>query len=370
MIRIYPILVRERFRRFIKSIKQRPLISISLLISIIVIIKDLFTEAYDVSVILNNQIVVLFVMIYLVAKIINPTQGMTIDYQLLQLKLISFSGYKFLIGLKLVGASLLFLIFCIHSYTEMVIIVCALNATTNIWIFLRNRWNRRSYDLFVAIIVIVGIRYQILSVSLLSMIGAVIVFCAIRKVNYESILSLYKVVYQIGQQRFLGISYSENESRDIQVNAEKLVGTAKERNSDWCEKLYDKDRSFMFYKEFMRLRANLEKYIAYFIISLLVGMCKFYLPKEYIIIIFAILGVIAINFDIQMNQQEAKILLRGYIKHYSVWDIIKNKILIYAMANSILMCPVVFWGWKFLGLSVIFAFLVAWIILYKCFAHK
>ena len=81
MIRIYPILVRERFRRFIKSIKQRPLISISLLISIIVIIKDLFTEAYDVSVILNNQIVVLFVMIYLVAKIINPTQGMTIDYQ-------------------------------------------------------------------------------------------------------------------------------------------------------------------------------------------------------------------------------------------------------------------------------------------------
>ena len=39
----------------------------------------------------------------------------------------------------------------------------------HIWIFLRNRWNRRSYDLFVAIIVIVGIRYQILSVSLLSM---------------------------------------------------------------------------------------------------------------------------------------------------------------------------------------------------------
>lgn len=370
MIRIFPILMRERFRRLKKSFRQRPLISISLLISIICIVNDLFTEAYDVSVILGNQIVVLFVMIYLVAKIINPTQGMTIDYQLLQLKLISFSEYKFLIGIKLLGASLLFWVFCINSYTEMVIVVCALNVTTNIWVFLRNRWNSRSYDLLVAIIVIAGIRYQLLSVSLVSMICTVIVFCAIRKVNYESILSLYKVVYQIGQQRFQGTSYSENESRDIQVNAEKLVGTAKERNSDWCEKLYNKDRSFMFHKELMRLRANSEKYIAYIIISLLVGMCKFYLPKEYIIIIFAILGVIAINFDIQMNQQEAKILLRGYIKHYSVWDIIKNKILIYAIANSILMCPVVLWGWKFLGLSVIFAFLIALISLYKCFAYK
>ena len=287
-----------------------------------------------------------------------------------ELKLISFSEYKFLIGLKLVGASFLFWIFCINSYTEMVIIVCALNVTTNIWIFLRNRWNSRSYDLFVAIIVIVGIRYQLLFVSLLSMICAVIVFCAIHKVNYESILALYKLVYQIGQQRFLGISYSENESRDIQANAEKLVGTAKERNADWCEKLYSKDRSFMLYKEFMRLRANSEKYIAYFIISLLVGMCKFYLPKEYIIIIFALLGLIAINFDIEMNQQEAKILLRGYVSHYNVWNIIKNKVLIYAIANSILMCPVVLWGWKLLGLSMIFAFLIAWITLYKCFAHK
>ena len=46
--------------------------------------------------------------IYFVLKLINPTQGMTINYQLIELKLITFQEFKFLIAIKLYGCLPLF----------------------------------------------------------------------------------------------------------------------------------------------------------------------------------------------------------------------------------------------------------------------
>jgi len=69
----------------------------------------------------------------------------------------------------------------------------------------------------------------------------------------------------------------------------------------------------MINKELARIMANSNKMVTYFIISILISMSGFYIPGEYIIIAFILLAVIAMNFDMEMNRTEAKLLLRGFI---------------------------------------------------------
>jgi len=370
MIRIFPILMHEKLRRIKKTVTEKPIFVLVVVFSVISMIYTVIKEpmdTYNISDILGNQIVVLGGMTYLVAKIINPTQEMVVDYQLIELKLISLWEYKLLIGLKLLGGSLLLSLLCLNFYTETVAIFCALNVAVNVWIFLRNRWNSRVYDFVIAIIVILGIKHQLLYLSLLCTIILILVFVLLRRINYESILSLYKLIYQIGQQRFGGAYYNETESRDIQVSAETLVGKAKERNSDWCERFYDNERKFIAHKELARIMANSGKYIAYLIISILIGVAGFYLPKEYIIFGFMLLVGIAFSFDMLMNKSEANLLLRGYVNPYVALDIIKGKFFTYTVVNLILILPAIFWGWKLLILVVVSACLTTVLSLGKCF---
>lgn len=366
MIKILPILILERLRRIKAFIHEKPVLSVCLAISAVFAVYELLTKPFNFGNIFTNQMVVLIVMLYIVAKIINPTQGMVTDYQLIELKLISLVEYKFLIGLKLIGGSIFISLFCLSSYNEIVAIICALNITVNVWVFLRNRWNSRIYDFIVAIIVIVAIRYELLYLSLVSMILMVLAFMIIRRVNYESILPLYKLMYGIGQQRFNGVSYSEKESRGMQSSAESLIGKAKERTSSWCEKFYDTDRKFYFYKEVTRIISNKDKYIAYLIISILIGVCSVYLPNKYMIVAFAIIVSIAFGFDVDMNKPEANLLQRGYIEKYDFREIVKNKLFVYWVANAILMLPSVLLGWKVLLLSFIISFITSFIALCKC----
>lgn len=370
MYRIFPILLCERYRRCKKFVIQKPLLVIGLLSSVVFTLADVLQNPFYASHFSNYPIVTFAIMIYLIAKIINPTQGMTLDYQLLELKLISLMEYKLLLGIKLLGGSIILSLICLNSYTKMVAIISALNAVVNVWVFLRNRWDNKFFDLLIAIIVVVCIKYQAYYLSILSLIFVLGLYIAIKRVDYDSILPLYKLIYKIGQQRYNGVVYSEKENTGIQISAETLVGKAKMKNSDWCQRLFDKREKFMINKELARITANSNKIVTYFIISILISMSGFYIPREYIIIAFILLAVIAMNFDMEMNKTEANLLLRGFIGRYVVSDIIKNKLFVYTVVNFIFMLPSIMLGWKWLILGLVFSFCIALFTLYKCFKVK
>ena len=385
MHRCILLLLRERYRRCKKFILKKPLLAIGLLSSIVYLLAAALVNPFSIENLFEQSIIVFAVMAYLIAKIINPTQGMTLDYQLLELKLLSLNEYKFLLGIKLFGGSIILSLLCLTSYTlkyfsaeschigmpggytKIAVTISALNAMVNVWIFLRNRLDNRIYDLFIAVVVIFSIKYQALYLSILSMTVIVGIYIAIKRVNYDSILSLYKMIYKIGQQKYHGVVYSEKENREIQTNAENLIGKAKEKNADWCERFFDKDSQFMMHKEVARITAHLDKIITYFMICIVISMSGFYIPREYKSIVFLLLAVIAMSFDLEMNQSESTLLLRGFIRRYVVSNIIKNKLLVYTVVNFILMFPSVMLGWKWLIFAFGCSFFIALITLYKCF---
>lgn len=367
MCRLFPILLREKFRRYKKFIIEKPFLAIGILSSVVYLMVCVFTNPIYISDFLNNPVIVFIIMAYLTAKIINPTQGMTLDYQLLELKFLSLAEYKLLLSVKLLGGSILLSAVCLNSYTEMAAIISALNIVVNVWIFLRNRWNNRIYDLLIAVFVVFCMKYQALYLSVLSMLLILGIYMRIKRVNYESILSLYKLIYKIGQQRYHGAVYSETESRDIQTSAETLVGKAKEKRADWCERFFEQSRKFMLYKELARIVANFSKIVTYFIICILIGMSRFYIPGEYRIVAFLLLAAVAMSFDMVMNRLEANLLLRGYTERYVVLDIIKNKLPVYSVVNFVFLFPAALLGWKWLIWAVVCSPFIALFSLYKCF---
>ena len=370
MHRLFPILLYERYRRYKKFIIETPFLVIGLLSSAVFMLVGILTEPVCVSGFLDQSLIVFAAMAYLVAKIINPTQGMTLDYQLLELKLISLNVYKIMLGVKLFGGSIVLSLICLNSYTKMVVVISALNIVVNVWVFLRNRWDNRIYDLFIVVIVVVCIKYQALLLSVLSMILISGVYFALKRVNYNDILSLYKLIYKIGQQRYNGVVYSEAQSWDIRASAETLIYKAKEKHSDWCEHLFDRGESFMMYKELVRVMANFDKIVTCFIICIVIGMSGFYIPNEYVMMVFTLLAIIAMNFDMIMNRSEAKLLRRGFIGKYIISDILRHKIFVYTIVNFIFMFPSLILGWKWLILAFISSFFIALVSLYKCFRVK
>lgn len=370
MSKLFFIFLRDRVRRYKRFVINKPIIAVGVIfsiISIIYILIDSFYHSVCISDYLDNQLLLYAVMIYLVAKIINPTQGMTIDYQLLELKLISFLQFKFLIGVKLLGGSFILSLVCMNEYTSMVAIISAMNAMVNVWIFLRNRWNNRAYDLIVSGVVIVSIKFEFLYLAILSIIIMLGIFIMIKRVNYADLLPLYKFMYKATQLRYMGTVYSTKETKEIEVNAETLLGKPKDKYSDWCIKLYDNELKFAMCKEIMRILANYNKIIVYFIIGIIIGISKYYIPSGYHYIIYFLFVMILVNFDFSMNKMEAQLLVRGFIRNYRVSEIIKSKVLVYSGINFVFMLPTAILGWKWLLLAVVCSFVVAFVSLYKCF---
>lgn len=367
------LIFRERFRRYKHFVKNKPIATMGLVvsaISLIYMIVDAGTAPFCVGEYLKYPMVIFVVMIYLIAKILNPTQETIVDYQLLELKLLSFWQFKVLLGIKMIAASVLLTLVCLNSYTEMVAIVGVLNVLVNIWVFLRNRWNNRIYDLAVAGIVMVCIKGQFLYMTLLSGCIFFLIFVLVARVNYAELLPLYKLTYKISQQRYMGVVYSAKETRDIETSAETLLGKPKKRNSLWCSKFYEKKYAFELGREVVRIYANRNRFIAYFITNLMVGIGRFYIPQEYDYIIFVVMAFMAVSFDMMMNQREQSLLLRGFIEKYSLWGIIKKKIPVYSICNFILMVPTVMLGWKWLAGAGIVSVIVAMFVAFKCFGKK
>lgn len=96
MYKIVQFLWMERVRRWKQYICQKPLQTVGILLSIgyfIWILPGVFNQMT------NEQIkyIALAANIYFWLKIVNSTQGLTVDYQLIQMKLITYSEFKVII---------------------------------------------------------------------------------------------------------------------------------------------------------------------------------------------------------------------------------------------------------------------------------
>lgn len=367
------LIFRERLRRYKRFVMNKPIVAIGLVVSVISLIYMVLNVGWDsfcIGEYLKKPMVIFAVMIYLIAKILNPTQETIMDYQLLELKLLSFRQFKVLLAIKMIIGSVLLTLVSLNHYTRMVAIVSVLNVLVNIWVFLRNRWNGRIYDLVVAGVVMLCIKGEFLYLTLLSGSVIFLIFVLISRVNYAELLPLYKLTYRISQQRYMGVVYSAKETRDIETSAETLLGKPKEKSSTWCSKFYESKYIFELVRETVRVYANRNRFVAFLMTNLMVGIGRFYIPQGYDYILFVVMAFMVVSFDIMMNQKEPGLLLRGFVEKYSLWSIIRKKVPVYSICNFILMMPTVMLGWKWLVGAGIASVMIALFVLFKCFGMK
>ena len=138
MIRIAGILIKDKMRRKKKMIENHKLFLVFMCVGLISSIHYVLTENIW-CLVPKIKYVSVFLMIYLGAKIINPTQETIIDYQLIELKLITRRQFKLLIGMKLYGVGTIIAIinYCILK-EKTIYIFCILNCAVNIYVFFRN----------------------------------------------------------------------------------------------------------------------------------------------------------------------------------------------------------------------------------------
>jgi len=267
MSRVFPILCKERIRRTKALIKQKPWMTLSLVATFVYLIYCCFTADFATTVLLiNMKYVALFGSVYLIGKILNPTQGMVIDYQLIQGKLISFRQYQFLISLKLYGGSILGLLVLFVINHELIYILLLLNSVVNVYVFLRNKYHASWLNLVLAVVVAVLIYFENVVLAGTLFVAVSAVFVVQKNVNYEEILPLYKMMQVIGQ-RYRGVQVTAEKNREMQNQAERLVGKKKVTHTDWCEKYYDRPLLFGMWKELSRIRANIGQVHLYIAIS-------------------------------------------------------------------------------------------------------
>lgn len=374
MKRILPLIIKERFRRIKKYVTKNPIIavgtSISIIYGIYYLISTSLTNQEYVRTIVDNQYVSLVAIVYLAMKILNPTQETMIDYQLIELKLISFIQYKLLLLLKFFFTSMILIIFFCDYLTNKVFIICMLNVVVNIWAFLRNRWNYRVIDLVLSVALILCIKNEWIITSVVIFMLMLCLFMFLHKVNYENIIPMYKINYMIGQQFSASSSYTAEKDTRIKNVTEELFGRKKQHTTIWCEKYYDVTWKFEFAKELSRMSANLDKILSSILVSIVVCFMGYYLPEWYLMIAFSIIVLLAININYSFNGEEQNLLKLGYIACYSHLKIIKYKFVIYALLNFIIFSPTIMFGVRFVLLSILGCIFTTIGTLYKCFRKQ
>ena len=102
MFKIAGILIKDRVRRMKKTIECHKILMFFAVVGLISCIYT--TSLQDILFLKKYLIYVTWIsMLYLGLKIMNPTQEAIIDYQLIELKLITRRQFKLLIGMKLYG---------------------------------------------------------------------------------------------------------------------------------------------------------------------------------------------------------------------------------------------------------------------------
>lgn len=356
MLRIIDILMKIKLRRIKKIIKNNKLLSLSIVLGLIYVFGSASIEDF---LFLNSYIVYAswIANIYFVLKLINPTQGMTINYQLIELKLITFQEFKFLIAIKLYGSALVMLILYGTILKEkMILVLLLVNCAVNVYVFLRSSYNSRLLDLIMAI-------YSCVCVYLNSLVLAAIIFAlltlffvCLKIMHYDELLPLYRMTYRIGL-RYAGEVLTDTENDEISLESERLFGSSKQISITWFDTFYEKGIYFYWMKEIARIYSNMDKYIMHIMISLIICVGVFYLPEWYRIVAIMISLITAYDFCYIMHRTDLKLFAYGFIDHYNILNILKMKWPIYSLACTFIMLPLIFilgmWSWIIIGMAIL-----------------
>lgn len=367
---VFSILAVENFRRIKRFCAQKPLLILGMVASIgyaAYCYRGSLGELQQMlSQVEQYAFVHVLVMLYLILKILNPTQGFVIDYQLIQLKVISLRQYKFLLGAKMWCVSVLLLAMACFLQNAFYMEVAFLNAGVNLWIFLRNRFGSRWIDLMMAVVVVLIMKWSLWGAACLFSAVFQILFLCIQRLNYEEILPIYKTNYLIGQ-RFSGVAFRPNEEAGVQKVAESLTGKAKQKHTEWCARYYDNDFAFYLHKELARVAANKDKLLSYWMICFVICVCGLYLPEWFLGVAMVVDVIIAVNYDCVLYENERMLFQRGYARGQDMFVNLLCKFIVCFVADFVLCITLAVGHVGMLWFALAAAVVCAIVALGKCF---
>lgn len=337
----------ERLRRWKKNAIQKPFRALGILVAIgyfLWILPDIFEGVTNEHI----KYIALAANIYFWLKIVNSTQGLTVDYQLIQMKLISCGEFKIIIAGKAFGVSiLLFPVVWILKNEYFIgeykwLIVCILlNGAVNLYGFTKSKYHHVLLDLLMSIVVSVCIYAKSVWLSMVLLVIVSLLYWCMGKMNYEELLPLYRIVGQVGKI-LNGSGISQPEQKELERETERLFGSNKKRYKEWCQSSYDNKNRFYRNREIARIYSNQNTLIQYVISSCVFSFGVLYLPKWYEMIAVMIQVFLSYQFCYGMCKPEKKLYEYGFVEVYALKNILKIKWLVYTVVGCLILLPSVF----------------------------
>lgn len=347
MYKIMDLLIIERLRRWKQSVMSKPFQALGMLVAVgyfLWILPGIFAGVTNAHI----KYIALAANIYFWLKIVNSTQGITVDYQLIQMKLISYQQFKCIVAVKAYGVSALLVPvvwilknqYGIREYKWLVVCLL-LNSAVNLYGFIKSKYHHAFFDLLLSVIVSVCIYTRSLWASLVLLVMISIVYWCMGKMNYEELLPLYRIVGQVGKI-LNGSGISQPEQQELEHETERLFGTKRKTYKEWCQSSYDNKNKFYRNREIARIYANQNTLIQYFISSCIFSFGVLYLPKWYETIVVMMQIFLSYEFCHGMCKPEKKLYEYGFVESYTIKSILKNKWLIYTVVGCFLLLPSIF----------------------------
>lgn len=356
MLKIIDLLMKIKLRRIKKIIRNNKFLSFSIALGLIYVFSSISIEDF---LILNSYMVYIawIANSYFVLKLINPTQGMTIHYQLIELKLITCREFKLLIAIKLYGSALVMLIlYGTILKGKMILILLLVNCAVNVYVFLRSSYNSRFLDLIMAIYSCVCVYLNSLVLAVFIFVLITLLFVCLKIVHYDQLLPLYRMIYRIGL-RYSGEVLTDTENDEISSESERLFGSVKQSSIVWFDTFYEKEICFHWMKEVARIYSNIDKFIMHIMISLIICFGVFYLPEWYRLLAIMASVSAAYEFCYIMHRTDLKLFPYGFIDHYNFLTILKRKWPVYSLVCLFIMLPLIFvlriWSWIIPGMAIL-----------------
>lgn len=344
MHKIIGLLAIERLRRWKQSVHRKPFQMLGMLVAVgyvLWILPGIFSGVTDGHI----RYIALAANIYFWLKIVNSTQGITMDYQLIQMKLISYQQLKSIVAVKAYGVSVLLLPvvwilksqYGIREY-QWLMVCLILNSAVNLYGFIKSKYHYAFFDLLLSVIVSVCIYTKSVWASLVLLVILSVLYCCMGKMNYEELLPLYRIVGQVGKI-LNGSGISQPEQQELEHETERLFGTKRKSYKEWCQSSYENKNKFYQNREIARIYANQNTLIQYLISSCIFSVGVFYLPEWYDTVAVMMQIFLAYEFCHGMCKPEKKLYEYGFVEIYSIKSILKTKWLIYTLVGSVLLLP-------------------------------
>lgn len=347
MHKIIGLLAIERLRRWKQSVHRKPFQMLGMLVAVgyvLWILPGIFSSVTDGHI----RYIALAANIYFWLKIVNSTQGITMDYQLIQMKLISYQQLKSIVAVKAYGVSVLLLPvvwilksqYGIREY-QWLMVCLILNSAVNLYGFIKSKYHYAFFDLLLSVIVSVCIYTKSVWASLVLLVILSVLYCCMGKMNYEELLPLYRIVGQVGKI-LNGSGISQPEQQELEHETERLFGTKRKTYKEWCQSSYDNKNKFYRNREIARIYANQNTLLQYFISSCIFSFGVLYLPEWYETVAVMVQVFLSYEFCNGMCKPEKKLYEYGFVESYSIKSILKSKWLIYTVVGCFLLLPSAF----------------------------